>query len=99
MSKQPFKNEDLFGKVVHHVAHPDVRGVITSKEAKELAEDYWVVLVHFEKAVTFRGIRGRLWECNVKILFDSPGEARAGHDPNWMNKPPYNKLKKTDAKE
>lgn len=82
------------------MAHPDIPAEILEDETKgvrdgyrSLYEDY--ISVRFSKPVGFSLGRPGLhhhWDCNINILFNSPAEARAGHDPNWMHKSPYKEI-------
>ena len=71
--------------VFFHVAHPTVRCKVLKIDMDSRYNQS--AFVTFEKEVKFEGNamrpEGKEWYCNPKLLFTSPEEALANHDPNW----------------
>lgn len=69
---------------VYHVANPEVPGKLVGSSLS--ANDGYVYAdVKFEKEVGFSknlpGGKRKYWRCNLILLFSSPEEAAAAHDP------------------
>ena len=79
-----FQKEKIDKKItkpgVYHVANPNIRGEILNKRGEHHCE------VLFDEKVSFSGNTMRppskLWVCSLNLLFSSPEEALANHDPN-----------------
>lgn len=71
---------------VYHVANPDVPGTIFPMPGTYPTTGPRYILVRFDDLVEFSGNpeRGKkfVWFCNSNLLFNSPEEARAAHNPN-----------------
>lgn len=63
------------GKIVYHVAHPEVPATIRG----QIAKDNYVDVI-FERPVAFSELspllRRRHWGCNIDLLWNSSGTAK-----------------------